>query len=224
MPAGGRGYTRPASLISLWTSAPYLLNNSVGVFDPLPGVTNRVDAFEKSMGQMLWPETRQKDSLLPQLPGTIDRTTETSYLTVASGYLPDLLQPLLGLGSRLLPAVFGDGEVRIGPIPKGTPVNLLANLDLLGEGLEGEQKVEHQKKVVDLLLKMQHDLGSLPTNATDDDAKRVFANLVPNLLALSKCPDYVVNRGHYFGTSEFAEEPGLSDDDKRALIAFLETF
>jgi hypothetical protein len=71
---------------------------------------------------------------------------------------------------------------------------------------------------------MQHDLGALPSNATDDDAKRVFANLVPNLLALSKCPDYVVNRGHYFGTNQFAEEPGLSDDDKRALIAFLETF
>jgi hypothetical protein len=212
MPAGGRGYIRPASLISLWSTAPYLLNNSVGVFDALPGVTNRVNAFEKSMQQMLWPETRQKDSLLPQLPGTIDRTTETSYLTVPAGYLPDLLRPLLGAGSRLLPAVFGDGEVRIGPIPKGTPINLLANLDLLGEGLEGEQKAEHLKRVVDLLLKMQHDLGALPGNATDDDARRVFANLVPDLIGLSKCPDYIVNRGHYFGTNDFA------------VIAFLETF
>jgi hypothetical protein len=44
------------------------------------------------------------------------------------------------------------------------------------------------------------------------------------LLALSKCPDYVVNRGHYFGTSYFAGEPALSDDDKRALIEFLKTF
>ena len=224
MPAGGRGYTRPASLISLWTSAPYLLNNSVGVFDPLPGVTNRVDAFEKSMEQMLLIEKRQQDSLLPQLPGTIDRTTETSYLTIPAGYLPDLLSPLLGLGERLLPSVFGDGEVRIGPIPKGTPVNLLANLDLLGDGLEGDQKLDHQKNVLDLLLKMQHDLGALPSNASDDDAKRVFANLVPNLIALSKCPDYIVNRGHYFGTSAFAEEPELSEPEKRALIAFLETF
>ena len=224
MPAGGRGYTRPPSLISLWSTAPYLLNNSVGVFDPLPGVTNRVNAFENSMDQMLWPENRQKDSLLPQLPGTIDRTTETSYLTIPAGYLPDLLRPLLGFGERLLPAVFGDGEVKIGPIPKGTPVNLLANLDLLGDGLEGEQKRQHQKKVVDLLLKMQHDLGALPGNASDEDARQAFANLVPDLLALSKCPDYIVNRGHYFGTSAFAEEPGLSDDEKRSLIAFLETF
>src|SRR6202040_2137544 len=30
MPAGGRGYTRPPSLIGLWSTAPFLLNNSVG--------------------------------------------------------------------------------------------------------------------------------------------------------------------------------------------------
>ena len=33
MPAGGRGYTRVPSLISLWSTAPFLLNNSVGPFD-----------------------------------------------------------------------------------------------------------------------------------------------------------------------------------------------
>ena len=34
----------------------------------------------------------------------------------------------------------------------------------------------------------------------------------------------MVNRGHYFGTDAFKEEPGLSDEDKRALIEFLKTF
>ncbi len=37
MPAGGRGYTRVPSLISLWATAPYLLNNSVGKFEASPG-------------------------------------------------------------------------------------------------------------------------------------------------------------------------------------------
>ena len=54
---------------------------------------------------------------------------------------------------------------------------------------------------------------------------------MPYLLKLSKCPDLVVNRGHYFGT-DFLEpgeqrgvrQPGLSDADKRALIEFLKTF
>jgi hypothetical protein len=40
---------------------------------------------------------------------------------------------------------------------------------------------------------------------------------------VSKCADYVVNRGHYFGTDYFREETGLSDADKRALIEFLKT-
>jgi hypothetical protein len=37
---------------------------------------------------------------------------------------------------------------------------------------------------------------------------------VPALLKVSKCPDFVTDRGHLFGT-------GLADDDKRALIAWL---
>jgi hypothetical protein len=47
---------------------------------------------------------------------------------------------------------------------------------------------------------------------------------VPDLLKLSKCPDFVVNKGHYFGTDLFKEEPGLSDDDKWALIEYLKAF
>lgn len=43
-------------------------------------------------------------------------------------------------------------------------------------------------------------------------------------MKLSKCPDYIINRGHYFGTSYFKEEPALSDADKRALIEYLKTF
>ena len=46
----------------------------------------------------------------------------------------------------------------------------------------------------------------------------------PDLMKVSKCPDYVVNKGHYFGTSFFKEEPPLGDDDKRALIEYLKTF
>ena len=34
------------------------------------------------------------------------------------------------------------------------------------------------------------------------------------MLELSKCPDFVVNRGHYFGTAEFNQQDGLSADEK----------
>ncbi len=43
------------------------------------------------------------------------------------------------------------------------------------------------------------------------------------MLSLSKCPDLVINKGHYFGTSLFTEEPGLTDREKLDLIEFLKT-
>jgi len=43
------------------------------------------------------------------------------------------------------------------------------------------------------------------------------------MLAVSKCPDYVINKGHYFGTSLMSEEPGLTDAEKHDLIGFLKT-
>ena len=225
LPGGGRGYTRPASLISAWSTAPFLLNNSVGTFNPSPSVEARMASFQDSIEKMLWPERRDADSLLgDKVPGTIDRTTATSYLRVSAGYLPDFLKPLISPGHRYFPSIFGEGGLEIGPIPRGTPVGLLANLDLLGESTAPADRLKHDEKVLSLLLKMKHDLASLPAGATDEDAKRVFANLVEPLLELSKCPDFVVNRGHYFGTSRFAEEPGLSDDDKRALIEYIKTF
>jgi len=42
-----------------------------------------------------------------------------------------------------------------------------------------------------------------------------------SMLQMSKCPDLVINKGHYFGTGYFPEEPGLSDGEKTDLIAFL---
>ena len=95
LPGDGRGYTRPASLISLWSTAPYLLNNSVGQFDPSPSVEARMRSFESGIEQMLWPEKRAKDPVLGEkVPGLIDRTTAQSYLTIPRGFLPPLLVKL----------------------------------------------------------------------------------------------------------------------------------
>jgi hypothetical protein len=225
MPGGGRGYTRPASLISAWSTAPFLQNNSVGKFNPSPSVAARMESFQDSIDKMLWPQKREKDSVLgDKVPGVIDRTTTTSYLRVPSGYLPDLLKPLAGFAQRFFPWLFGDDGVVIGPIPAGTPVDLLANIDLLGETVGSQDKLQHQEKVVSLLLKMKSDLANMPKGVSDEEARKVFANLVDPLLSVSKCPDFVVNRGHYFGTDKFPEEPALSDDDKRALIEYIKTF
>ncbi len=237
LPAGGRGYTRVPSLIALWSTAPFLLNNSVGPFDPDPSVDARMRVFEASIEQMLWPERREHDSLLGnQIPGKIDRTSRTSYLTVEKGYLPDLVQQNIAVVKTLVPNAFpqgSDSELSIGPIPGGTPVGLLANIRLLSEDLKGVAFMEYESNKIGAVTGVLVDLLRLPQDASGDQARRVFAGVYPKLLAISKCPDLIVNRGHYFGTgytepgavdNGMSIGPGLSDDDKRALIEFLKTF
>ena len=94
----------------------------------------------------------------------------------------------------------------------------------IGETHDLIQRAAYQKRVLDVLLQAKSALKNLPPDATDDDVKKAFVNLRGPLMELNKCPDLVVNRGHYFGTSYFAEEPPLSDEDKRALIEYLKTF
>lgn len=174
-------------------------------------------SFDDSIQKLLWPEKRAGDRMYKtasgkDLPGVIDVTTATSYIRVPKGYLPTFLKRLGGPLSRWLPWLFSGEGIEIGPIPKGTPVNLLSNLDL-----------EQKHKVLKVLLKTKRELKALPTDASDEEARAQFRNLVEPMLAVSKCPDFVVNRGHYFGTDYLPDEPGLSDDDKRALIEFLKT-
>ena len=221
MPAGGRGYTRPPSLCSLWSTAPFLLNNTVGVFKPSGSVADRMESFNDGITQMLWPEQRKGNMTAVTLsgkqhPGLIDRTPVPTYMAVNGGFLGKAFSGLSGVLEWLHPNVVSDGNVRIGPIPSGTPINLLANVDLAKKA-----------DVFKLLVSIKHDLDALPPNATDEQARKQFLPLVPQLLGVSKCKDFVVNKGHYFGTDYLPAsegEPGLSDADKKALIEFLKTF
>jgi hypothetical protein len=87
-----------------------------------------------------------------------------------------------------------------------------------------------------MLVQLKARLLQMPRGATDDQLRAHFAPLRAPLMRLSKCPDFVVNRGHYFGTQAFnmqggltaderafGLEPVLDDQQKRALIAFLKT-
>jgi hypothetical protein len=226
MPAGGRGFTRVPSLISAWSTAPFLLNNTVGPFEQDPSVDARMRVFNASIEQMLWPEKRTPDPVLGnKVPGFIQRTDARSWITIPAGFLPDILRASSGVIHDFLPKlVDADGDLRIGPIPKGIPVNLLANLQPLPETSDPLQRIAHVEKLVRLLIRLKLDLLRVPANATDAQLTRVFANLAQPLLELNKCPDFVVNRGHYFGTSMAEDGPGLSDGDKRALIEFIKTF
>jgi hypothetical protein len=222
LPGGGRGFTRPASLISAWSTAPFLQNNSLGPFDPSPSVEARMRVFQESIEQLLWPERRQVDGIFGSDRGAgvgvIDRTTTPASIWVPQGYVPDALRPLLGFGQRVFPFLFRNGEITIGPIPQGFPVSLLSNADLLGADLPTlAERNERRKELVRLLKQLKDDLKN---------NRDIFKNpaLIDGLVDMSKCPDFVVNKGHYFGTQLFQGETPLTDADKRALIAFVQTF
>ncbi|MGZ5986706.1 MAG: hypothetical protein ACXWK7_17405, partial [Caulobacteraceae bacterium] len=274
MPAGGRGYTRPPSLISLWSSAPYLLNNTVGPFSyrkgdangyayeasPMVGVSDRMGVFQPAIEQMLWPEKRQADSVLgAKAGGLIDRTSETSWIVVAPAFVPGALRPASGLLKPFYPWLVYDpadkarlardlpgypnlpdnmkGSIVLGPIPAGMPVNLLANTKLRAETGNPIDNLVNTWRLLRLAHRLSHDLKDLPPGLTGMALRDHFANVREPLLQLSKCPDFVVNRGHLFGAEAFNQQDGLSaderawgtetplsDPDKRALIAFLKTF
>jgi hypothetical protein len=225
MPAGGRGYTRPPSLVSLWSTAPFLLNNTVGPFDPNPSIPARMKVFQASIEQMLWPERREADSVLgAKGVGLIDRTNAQSWVRVPAGFLPGVVRFLHGPLNWLLPGAFtSNGDLRIGPIPKGTPIDLISNFDPLPENPGLFAGIARGWQLLGLGLRLRHDMAAMPAHADDAIASAIFAPLGRELYGLSVCPDYVVNRGHYFGTDMFAEEPGLSNGEKRDLIEFLKT-
>jgi hypothetical protein len=90
-------------------------------------------------------------------------------------------------------------------VPEGTPVNLVANL-------------EPDFQNIDVFLKIAHKLIKIrTTDVSRDEAAAEFNQLIPDLLAANKCPDFVEDKGHYFGAD-------LPDTDKRALIEYLKTF
>src|SRR5262249_24523403 len=75
MPGGGLGYTRVPSLVSVWSTAPFLLNNRLGPrpFSDDVSVDGRMKVFEGAIEQLLWPETREREK---GFDGYIARTTE----------------------------------------------------------------------------------------------------------------------------------------------------
>jgi hypothetical protein len=223
LPAGGRGYIRPASLISLWSTAPFLQNNTVGPFEWRPSIEARMRSFEQSIEQMLWPERRPKDQLFAAEKGpgigVIDRITVDSYLEVPESYISAPLRPLVRLSRRFFPFIGGDGaSVRVGPFPKGMPIGLITNIDVLGEDLPPAERDAHKDRVRNLVKRAIRELKG------QTDFGAALSDLANDMFEISKCKDLVVNKGHYFGTDYFKEEPGLSDADKRALIALLKTF
>ena len=316
-PAGGPGYYRPASLISLWATAPFLHNNALGEYTHDPSIGGRLRAFEDGIDKILWNSKRipsandrpgdlrwDNKDLAGGDQGFIYRTTEATAFDFPANFIRPLAESMLGpfltnvlttylwigLGLAALalaligrqrhagfalaliavliavllrysrvdsvypwlwlvpgaaavaalllwllpqrrwtaPVVFVVlaglfafagmqanafvngrlGDLNIGPLPKGTPVNLLMNLN--PEAARGDL-LEAAFGVTRGILRVRKD------QLSDGEALKAFeSEAAAPLLRVSKCPDFVLDRGHWFAET-------LTDEEKKQLKAFLKT-
>ena len=212
MPAGGRGYYRVPSLIGIWTSAPFLHNNGLGVYTGDSSVAGRMIAFNDAAEKLLMLKPRAGVD-------SIWRTTEESNLEVQLAALPEQLRLALKLQNQIKGIVGADsplldGDIlSLGPIPKGTPINLLGNLDLR---IDDYNDI---KRLIRLIVDIKKVLIHIEDAGLNEEETTAYMqeHLAERLLEESNCPDFVVDRGHSYGTE-------LPKDDRRALIEFMKTF
>ena len=157
-----------------------------------------MEAFDDAVEKLLWPEKRLGLE-------SIWRTSEATYIKIPKSAIPPITR-------TALTAHFEDGYLNIGPIPPGTPINLLGSLNMGLDSLSARHVKDFVKLVVKIKLEMLKTKGMAPAAA----AAQLKTELVPLLLEASKCPDLVEDRGHEYGAD-------LLDEDKLALIEFLKT-
>ncbi len=101
------------------------------------------------------------------------------------------------------------GDLRIGPLPKGMPINAISSMNPNAPPLDALAAIWKLHKVCHRIEKER---------LSDEEGERLFEKEAgPALLKVSKSPDWVQDRGHYFAVP-------LSDDDKAALKEYLKTF
>ncbi|RYZ64633.1 MAG: hypothetical protein EOP05_21755 [Proteobacteria bacterium] len=184
---GHAAFYRTPTLVSIWATAPFFHNNALGKYNGDPSVKGRVEAYQDAAEKLLWPERRLgiKTVKVADAP--------TSLPAIFSGLKPDLKEK------------FDDMKLEILEFPKGTPVNLLMGIHpehlpailtaYMGGVLAGKPRTEFPS-----LVNTRREAGI-------EAVKR-------KLLELNTCPDFVEDRGHYYGSK-------LNDKEKRALIEYM---
>jgi hypothetical protein len=187
-----RSFYRTPTLVSIWATGPYLHNNSVGAYTGDPSIAGRMAVYEDGMAKLLWPELRLG--------------TRSMKVTTEDSTLPDLF-PML---KQVLPefADLPDLEVDLLRVPKGTPINLLMNVQpkdikvVLQAYVDGVLQGAPKQKFAELRAK---------------NHAAALQRMMKKLLEVNTCPDFVEDRGHTYGRK-------LSDQDKQALIEYMKYF
>ena len=186
---GPSAFYRTPTLVGIWATAPFLHNNALGDYKADPSLENRIARYNDAMTKMLWPERRlgiksikvtSEDSSFPEL-------------------FPEMLKTIKFLDGLTLKLLY---------LPKGTPVNLLMNLnpkhfpELVEAYIKGVLKGEPRHKFKSFINR-RRDAG--------------MASMLQRMLELNTVPDFIEDRGHTFGSK-------LSDEDKKALVEYVKYF
>jgi hypothetical protein len=164
--ADGRGYYRTASLVSLWATAPFFHNNSVGRHVHDPSVEARMVAFEDAAAQLLWPARRTdpEGKIGPYVKRTGD---QISWLELPSGLMV--------------------------PVPPGYPIKMVGNLPL--HSLAGKlPKRLLDRLTAPGNASRQARKERIVREVLGNDTLRGLLRKV--LLEFNSAPDFVENRGH----------------------------
>ncbi len=168
---GHAAFYRTPTLVSIWATAPYFHNNSLGRYTGDPSVHGRMAAYLDGMEKLLWPEKRDG----------IKSIKVTDHVTSLPDIFPGIIAHHKG---------FDDMNLEIMELPAGTPVNLLMNLNpkhaplLIGAYLKGVLggKARTQYKS---LVNRRREAG--------------IEAMKKKMLELNTCPDFIEDRGHTFG-------------------------
>jgi hypothetical protein len=169
-----KSFYRTPTLVSIWATAPYLHNNSVGIYTGDPSVAGRMAAYEDGMTKLLWPEKRLGIK-------SIKVTTEDSKL-------PDMFPMLKAMVPEF--ADLPNLEVDLLRVPQGTPINLLMNVHpkdikaVLLAYVDGILQGQPKEKFAELRTK-NHPVGQ--------------QRMMEKLLEVNVCPDFIEDRGHTYG-------------------------
>jgi len=121
---------------------------------------------------------------------------------------------VLGVGRTLA----GVGEdVKIGPIPEGVPVNVVANFN---PNAPKKDRLAASDALVNFLSRnYEKALADRSPEAKDQRRREFEERVAPRLMQVSKSPDFVTDRGH-----DYVFMRNFTDEEKRELIALLKTF
>ena len=203
LPGGGRGFTRPASLVSAVVDGAVPAEQHRRPVRPEP--VGRGAHARRSRRRSSRCSGRNADGRIRlfanehRRPGRrLDRSDDGGQLHLGAGRLRPrrAARPARRSAERLFPVLFRNGEVEIGPIP---------------EGHAGQPAREHRparrRPAARPSGRRTRRSSWTCSSRPKDELKRGNEHLRRTRTSwsrcstLSKCPDFVVNKGHYFGTS-----------------------